>query len=275
MQQKTRKPKIGFTFSGGGTRSVAQIGVIKALRENDIEAYAVAGNSGGSIVATLYAAGKTTDEMLAFIENSNIYKLYKPALPTMGLTSLDYLAKMLDTHVKADSFEELFLPLYITATNLMKGKIEVFNSGPLFQRVIASCSIPLLFKPVEIDGQLYADGGIFENMPVAPLKKDCDIIIGVNVMPNVSIEKTDLESIFSIGTRVFDLMIYNTTKDNFAECDVVIQPNEVYKHNIFTFDKFDEFFQYGYEQAMRDMKDIKRVIAQFERAELSELEDEE
>ena len=271
MQQKPRKPRIGFTFSGGGTRSVAQIGVIKALRDNGIEAYAVAGNSGGSIVATLYAAGKTTDEMLAFIDKSNIYKLYKPALPTMGLTSLDYLAQMLDKHIKADSFEELFLPLYITATNLMSGKVEIFNSGALFQRVIASCSIPLIFKPVEIDGQLYADGGIFENMPVEPLKKECDIIIGVNVMPNVKVEKKDLDGMFSIGMRVFDLMIYNTTKDNFGECDIVIQPNEVYKHNIFTFDKFDEFFQYGYDKTMEQMKDIKRIIQQFERADLKEI----
>lgn len=261
LETKKNKPQIGITFSGGGTRAVAQIGVIKALRENGIEAVAVAGTSGGAIVAALYAAGLTTDEMLAFIKDSNIYKLYKPGLPINGLTSLAYLEEMLAKHIHADSFESLYMPCHIVAANLMTGKPHVFETGRLFQAITASCSVPLVFKPVEIDGQLYADGGIFDNMPVAPLRDDCDIVIGINVMPNVEVPKTDVESLISIGMRVFDLMIYNTTQNNFGSCDVVIQPIDVYKYNIFNFNHFDEFFQFGYDAAKAQMAEVKEVIA--------------
>lgn len=257
-----KKPKIGITFSGGGTRAVAQIGVIKALRENGIEAFAVAGTSGGAIIAALYAAGLTTDEMLEFIKDSNIFKLYKPGIPINGLTSLSYLESMLAKSIHEDSFESLYMPCHIVAANLMSGKPHVFNKGKLFQAITASCSVPLVFKPVEIDGQIYADGGIFDNMPVEPLKPECDVIIGINVMPNVAIPKNEVESMISIGMRVFDLMIYNTTQNSFGGCHVIIQPTEVYKYNIFNFNHFEEFFQFGYDAAIAQMDEVKRVLVE-------------
>jgi len=260
LENQENQPKVGITFSGGGTRAVAQIGVIKALRENGVEAVSVAGTSGGSIVAALYAAGLTTEEMLDFVEDSNILKVYKPGLPINGLTSLKYLEEMLSKAIPEDSFESLYMPCHIVATNLMSGKSEVFNTGKLFQAVTASCSVPLVFKPVEIDGQVYVDGGIFDNMPVEPLKPECDIIIGINVMPNVEVPKEELESMIPIGMRVFDLMIYNTTQNNFDDCHVVIQPEEVYKYNIFNFSHFDEFFKFGYDAAIAQMDEVKRVI---------------
>lgn len=253
--------KIGITFSGGGTRAVAQIGVIKALREHGIEAVEVAGTSGGSIVAALYAAGKTTDEMLHFIKDSNLFKLYRPGIPINGLTGLDYLGELLSEHIKFEKFEDLYLPLHITAANLMTGKPESFNKGDLFSAVVASCSVPLVFKPVEIKGQLYADGGIFDNMPVEPLKKaGCDVIIGINVMPNVAVAKEEVSSVLSIGMRVFDLMIYNTTQKNFSDCSVLIQPEEVHQFNIFNFNHFDDFFRFGYDAAIAQIDEVKAVI---------------
>ncbi|MGK0365899.1 MAG: NTE family protein [Saprospiraceae bacterium] len=260
LENQENQPKVGITFSGGGTRAVAQIGVIKALREHGIEAVSVAGTSGGSIVAALYAAGLTNDEMLEFIKDSNIFKLYKPGIPINGLTSLSYLGEMLAKSIPEDSFESLYMPCHIVASNLMTGKPHVFNTGKLFQAITASCSVPLVFKPVEIDGQIYADGGIFDNMPVESLKQECDVIIGINVMPNVEVPKEDVESMISIGMRVFDLMIYNTTQKNFSDCHVVIQPSEVYKYNIFNFSHFDEFFQFGYDAAMAQMDEVKRVL---------------
>lgn len=256
------KPKIGITFSGGGTRSVAQIGVIKAFRDSEIEATAVAGTSGGSIVATLYAAGLTTDEMMAFANEGSLYRLYRPALPTNGVTSLAYLRELLQKYLEFHHFEELYLPLYVNASNLMTGRAKIFKSGNVIDAVVASCSVPLLFKPVEIDGELYADGGIFDNMPVKPLRETCDIVIGVNIMPNVEVKKKEVDNMFSIGMRVFDLVIFNTTKQSFYDCDIVIQPKEVYKYNIFNFSHFDMFFEAGYNAAIAQIEEIKTIIEQ-------------
>lgn len=261
MNNPTKKPRIGLTFSGGGTRAVAQIGVLKALRENDIRISAVAGNSGGSIVAALYAAGIETEKMLDLLKQNTLYKLYKFGMPSLGITTLDYLEKQLHELIPEDDFSALKIPLFITATNLITGKQEVFSKGTIIRKISASCSIPLIFKPVEIDGQLYADGGMIDNMPAYTLKEDCDFVIGINIMPQVEVPKEELQSLLSIGMRTFDLMIYNNTKLSFAGCNVVIQPTEVYKYHIFNFDNFDEIFEIGYQAALQQMPDIKRRIA--------------
>ena len=114
-----QKPKIGISFSGGGARATAHIGVIQALNEKGIKADYIAGTSGGAIVGALYAAGLSVEEMLKFAAEGSLFKLFKAKLPIRGLTSLAYLGKLLEQYIGKDSFEALGIPLTVVASNLV------------------------------------------------------------------------------------------------------------------------------------------------------------
>ena len=258
-----KQGKIGISFSGGGTRGAAHIGVIQALNEHDIKADIVAGTSAGAIVGSLYAAGLTVDRMMDFAGEGKLFKLFQAKLPTKGLISLDYLGKLLDKYIDENSFEGLKIPLHVVASNLMSGHPETFNSGKLFEVVMASCAIPLIFKPVEIDEQIYVDGGIFDNMPVKCLQADCDIIIGVNLIPITPLKKTNFKTVYSIGMRSFDMHVAHNSQMNFPLCDVVIEPTEVKDFSIFNFGAYKKMHQYGYEAAMLKMDEILHLVNNF------------
>jgi len=255
-----KQPKIGISFSGGGTRGAAHIGVVQALNEHDIKADYVAGTSAGAIVGSLYAAGLSVDEMMQFAGEGKLLKLFQAKLPTKGLVSLDYLGKLLEKYINADSFEELKIPLFVVTSNLMSGQKETFYKGKLFEVVMASCAIPLIFKPVEINGQIHIDGGIFDNMPVECLRPHCDIIIGINLIPIMPLKKKNLKSLYSIGMRSFDMHVAHNSLMNFPLCDVVIEPTEVKDFSIFNFGAYKKMHQYGYEAAMLKMDELKELV---------------
>lgn len=260
---KTTKKRIGYSLSGGGARAAAHIGILQALRENGIEADCIAGTSGGAIIGTLYAAGMSAEDMLKFAERGSGLKIYKPGLPIGGITNLDYLKGLLEEHIGNDSFENLNIPLAVVATNLMTGEKEVFETGELYRAIMASCSIPLVFKPVEIDGSLYADGGIVDNMPVSPLLPQSDILIGMHVTPTASMT-TGLKSMYSIGIRVFDINVAHNSQINFPVCDIVIEPKRVTEYSIFNYGASRELYQLGYEAAQEKIPEILELLERLE-----------
>jgi len=133
--------KIGFSFSGGGARAGAHVGILKVLEENNIRADYVTGTSGGAIVAALYAAGVPIDRMQALADEGSLFKIYKPGIPIRGLTNLNYLEKLLHKYIGKNTFEELNIPLSVVAANLVTGKAEIFDKGNLYPAIMASCEL--------------------------------------------------------------------------------------------------------------------------------------
>lgn len=259
MQTKTTT--IGLCLSGGGARGAAHIGVLKALLENDITPGQVSGASAGAIIGALYAAGKTPREMLDFIQESSLIKLLSFRPWSGGITQLAYLRDRLASVIVHDSFEALSLPLYVAIANLNTGQLEIRNSGPLFDVITASSSIPLVFKPVEIDKQQYVDGGLLCNLPAKPLVGDCDLVIGVNVMPHIEAESKTVQSVIGIAARCFELSILANTLPQAAFCDILIEPKAVSKYHIFQFNQYQQLFEIGYEETMKKLPLIKEWIA--------------
>lgn len=251
--------KIGISLSGGGARGIAHIGVLKALEEHDIRPEVIVGCSAGSIVGALYANGMNTDDMLEFVKDSNLWKLLSLRLPTGGLSKLDYLKTRLGQCISQDDFSGLQKPLYIAIANLNSGKLEIRNSGNLFSIIEASCSIPLVFEPIEIDGALFVDGGTLCNMPVSPLKKQCDFVIGVNVMPRIAVTKTTVSSMRGVAMRCFEMAIWSNTRSEAKKCDLLIEPKLVNKYHIFQFNKYQELYDIGYEAASQLLSE-KQVV---------------
>lgn len=252
--------KIGLSLSGGGARGAAHIGVLQALLEHDIQPYALAGASAGAIIGSLHAAGKTPQDMLDFIQESKMLKLMSFGFKSGGLSHLTYLRDRLAEVLPEDSFESLGKPVYIAISNLNTGLLEIRHSGPLFDVVMASSSIPLVFKPVEINGQQYVDGGLLCNLPVKPLVRDCDFVIGVNVMPHIHVPDKSVQSVIGIAARCFDLSIQANTQPNAALCDLLIEPKEVSQYHIFQFTQYQRIYEIGYEETIRRMPLIKDWI---------------
>lgn len=256
------KIRIGIAFSGGGARGIAHIGVLQALEEHGFAPQVLSGASAGSIVGALYASGQTPQQILEFVKGASVLKIVKVGLPYSGLTKLTYLRDRLAAFIPEDSFEALPKKLYVAVTNLNTGQLEILDSGPLFQAVMASSALPLVFQPVEIDGQLYVDGGLLENMPIRPLVyADVDLIIGVNVMPLVDAPNKSVQSVFGIATRCFDLSIQANTRPNVELCDLYIEPVGVRRYHIFQFNKYREFYEIGYQSAMEQMPELARLVA--------------
>ncbi len=253
--------KIGIGLSGGGARGIAHVGVLQALLENGIYPEVVSGTSAGAIVGALYAAGYAPGEMLNFVKDSSIFKIFRVVLPNDGLTRLTYLRDRLEAYIEEDDFAALHKKLYIAITNLITGELEIRHSGRLFDVVVASSSIPLVFKPVEIDEGIYVDGGVLDNLPVTPLLDEADFIIGVNVMPHLPTKAKSVQNVFGIATRVFDMSIWANTRPNLRHIDLLLEPEGVYDYNIFAFNKHQALYEIGYAYTLEQMDRIKSAIA--------------
>lgn len=254
------KHDIGLVLSGGGVRGVAHIGVLKALNELNIHPTVVAGTSAGSIIGVLYAMGLSSEEMIDFVGHSSLWKFFRFEWSAGGLSNLNYLKERLIQMGIPPNFEDLQKKLYVTATNLTKGKAEIFHEGPLLDTILASCSIPLVFKPMIINGDRYADGGILNNLPASAITSQVHRLIGVNVIPLSVDEDKDYQSSMQVAQRCFELFMNANTQPELIACDIVIEP-KVQDFYLFSLPKFNLIHDIGYETTMAQAEQILKALA--------------
>jgi len=251
--------EIGLVLSGGGARGIAHIGVLKALNELNIHPTIISGTSAGSIIGVLYAMGLSSQEMVNFVGHSSLWKFFRFEWSAGGLSNLNYLKERLIQIGIPPNFEDLQKKLYVTATNLTKGKTEIFHEGPLLETILASCSIPLVFKPVIINGDRYADGGILNNLPASAIISQARRIIGVNVIPLSVDEDKDYQSSMQVVQRCFELFMNANTQPDLIACDVIIEP-KVQEFYLFSLPKFNLIHDIGYETTMAQAEQIQKAL---------------
>jgi len=240
--------KNGLVLGGGGTRGFAHLGVIQALLDKGIKIDAISGVSAGAIVGALFASGMKTTEIMEILKDNNLTDLTSFQFPKKGLMGLSKLEDLIRSNLGTKSFEELEIPFWVTVSNLNKGTVEYHNSGDLIKIVMASASIPVLFSPIEIDGTTYVDGGLFDNLPVTPLKEECKRIIGVNISPVDEIQRFD--TIMEIAARTFQLNDKSNTRKNKRQCTVYIEPPELCGFGLLDTSNNQTLFDIGYEYTM-------------------------
>jgi NTE family protein len=255
LDKNNKKLTVGLVLSGGGMRGFAHVGVIKALEEFGIKPDIISGVSAGSIVGALYADGHTPEEIHDIIGSHSLTDFARINIVRRGLFSIDNLAQILDKSLRHKTFEELPIPLYISATCLNDGKITYFHKGTIADKVVASSSIPVLFKPANIDGKTYVDGGIVENLPVTPIRAACDFIIGVSVNPSLSVENFD--SFIQMGEQVIRIIINNTTHSSMKQCDLFIEPKGIEGIIITDMKRSKNIVDIGYKEAIKQLKQAK------------------
>jgi len=257
----TSKPTLGLVLSGGGARGIAHIGVIKALRERGLALDLIAGSSSGAIVGALAAAGHTIETMLDFFETRSPFRLQMLTMRKAGFIDMDKVVDSFRDYFPENSFEALKIRLFLTATELANARLTIFESGPLIPAILASCSMPMVFTPMEINGRWYVDGGVINNFPVEPLRGRCDVLVGHYASPLQVVRTTDLDGVLAVSQRALEVGMFFSSKMKFYECDVMLCPPELSRFGLFDTKNHREIFEIGYEAASSRVEEIAQALA--------------
>ncbi len=261
--------KLGIVLSGGGIRGIAHVGLLKALRQNGIEPQVITGASAGAVVGALFAKGYSEEEILDFFKKTPLFAFSHYSARKPGLLDSDCYRKFFEKYFPEDNFDAFDRPLYVAATDIVNAQTHVFSKGELIAPLLASAALPPVFTPVEIEGKLYADGGIMNNFPVETLLGLCDKIIGSFVNPIKKVKKAHLTNSMRIFQRAYDLRFYANNKAKFSLCDFVFEPGSLYKIGLFDTRHIDEVFNIGYQTALSQMEIIYRALEKTSKASTS------
>ena len=252
--------KTGLVLSGGGTRGFAHLGLIQALNDAGIYPDVISGTSAGALAGVLYADGHAPREILKIMNSGSRLDFMRPTLPREGLLQIGGIIKILKTNLHAKTFEELKIPLYVSATDLNNGKAEYFSEGDLLDPVIASASIPVLFQPVIIYDISYVDGGVLDNLPLKPIENKCRFLIGSFVNPVGYMEKCN--GLINIAERTFMLSMSKEINEKAKRFDLFVAPQELRNYKILDPEKAEELFDIGYKATKEKLNDafIKSIL---------------
>jgi NTE family protein len=290
-QAVPQKTKIGLALSGGGAKGLIHVGVLKVLEEAGLKIDFIAGTSMGSQIGALYAIGYdassieeivTSQDWEALLsdrisrkdisieekqEDSRYVSTFpirngKISLPG-GLISGQRASLLLSRltlpihHV--NDFKSFPIPFLCIATDLETGEAVVLDSGFLPDALRASMSIPSVFTPVEMDGQLLVDGGLVRNLPASDVREmGADIVIGVDVGAPLY-QKEKLNSLVNVMEQTVNFRGAASTKRQQELCDILISPN-LHEFGIMSFDAVDTLISLG-EQAARQMLSQLQALA--------------
>lgn len=191
---QTYSPRIGVVLSSGGNRGVyAHTGFLLALEAMGIPVAAVAGCSAGAIVGGVYASGTDLKSWAAALEQLKPRNFWQPdswaqifwqlavrhGKSFTGISGTEAAMAFCRSHLAAQDFESCKIPFHALAVCLDSGSKVVFSQGELAPRIVASSAMPLLYRPVEIDGEWYCDGAVVELAPTDAIccKHQLDVLI--------------------------------------------------------------------------------------------------
>lgn len=250
--------RLGVALSGGGARGFAHVGALKALEEAGMKPDVIAGVSAGAVAAVMYAAGVPLDEMLSLFTSTKFTDFARPSLiHGDGMFSLMRFKQFIEEATGIDRLENLRIPIYVGVTDLDHGEPAEFHEGPLGERVVASCSIPIVFSPVEIDGIHYVDGGVLRNLPAWIIREKCETLIGINVSPLRTFEYK--KSFLDIGMRTYNLMAKANQQQDMDICDHVIITPELIHYQVFNLKDIHKAYLSGYAAAHRAIRQWLRA----------------
>lgn len=240
--------RTGLVLSGGGARGFAHAGALKALEEMGIKPDILAGVSAGSVAAVMYAAGISPEKMLELFLHARFSDFCELGIPKDGFFSLDRFRAFLRKNIPYANLEDLPIPVTVGATDLDNGKKLAFTSGRLDEVVAASCSIPIVFKPIKIDGTRCVDGGVLHNLPAWTIRDRCKYLIAVNCSP---LTKTTVKNtLIDIAFRSYELMAKTNTVADMELCDIVIRTDEIARYRAFNLKQIEKVFESGYRDTM-------------------------
>ncbi len=223
---KIKRPKIGLALGSGGARGLAHIGVIKILEENNIPIDFIAGSSMGAMIGGFYAVRKNI-QILEKIALSTTWRqvfsmLLDPSFK-QGLVSGKKVERFIREYINGKKFEDCQINFAALATDLETGEILVLDKGEMASAIRASISIPLIFKPVKINGRILVDGGLSAPVPVETVKNmGADIVIAVNLDKHYY-KKSQKINWYDIVDSSLNILRYYLAHSNVKGADIIIE----------------------------------------------------
>lgn len=289
------RPKVGLVLSSGGARGLAHIGVIKALEEAGIPIDCIAGSSMGCVVGALYACGysasqldslaRTLDWVSIFQgkpdrrrlkpvqrgrENHPLFRMdlshQGPRLPVSLFSEHRVNQQFFRLTAPANfqaggDFSQLPIPFCAVSVDLKTGKLRLLREGNLARAMRASMAIPILFPPVEMDGEMLVDGGMIDNLPTDALKKcDPQIIVGVDASSDLPIQDSTYDLI-DVGRQVIKIWMIISNRLVLVKPSVLIEP-DLGGHSPLVYAKTAWLIEQGFEAAMAKMDSIRLLVGE-------------
>ena len=221
-----KPPKIGLALGGGAARGFAHVGVIAVLEEAGLKPQIVVGTSAGSLVAALYATGKTSAQLQQTALNMEEVAITDWMLPIFGRGMFrgEALARYVNELTANRLIENMAIPLGIVATDLNNGQAVLFQKGDTGTAVRASSAVPAVFVPVRINGRDYVDGGLVSPVPVRFARQmGADIVVAVDISnPPEANPATDT---LQILLQTFAIMGKSINQYELKDADVVVRPS--------------------------------------------------
>lgn len=280
----------GICFSGGGIKGAAHIGAIKALEEENLKFDYISGTSSGSIIATLYAAGYSSDEMLKFfkkyakkikyVDPKNILILLinlfiKRKIVIKGFNEGTIIERLLNKELNKKNIKnisDIKRELLIPSIDINTGEINVFiskenrakyldniiyiNNVNIGKAVRASCSYPVVFSPCKIDGKQLVDGGLRENVPWKLTKeKGADKVLSI-IFDEEKNKKNYCKNILEVASNSLGILCHEISNYDLEGADYLLKI-KTEKVQLLDYKKIDELYLKGYEQTKQKIKEIK------------------
>jgi NTE family protein len=220
-----KPPVLGLVLGGGAARGFAHVGVIQVLEEAGIRPQLVVGTSAGSLVAALYASGKTGAQLQQVAETMEEATFADWTLPSFsrGLLRGEALARYVSLQVNARAIENMPMRLGIVATDLHSGVGVMFQRGDTATAVRASSAVPAIFQPVKISGREYVDGGLVSPVPVRYAQQlGAELIIAVDI--SSAPEGNEAGDTLQILMQTFSIMGKSINNFELRDADVVVRP---------------------------------------------------
>ncbi|MBK9571410.1 MAG: patatin-like phospholipase family protein [Rhodoferax sp.] len=218
-------PKIGLALGGGAARGFAHVGVIQVLEEAGIRPALVVGTSAGSLVAALYASGKTGAQLQQLAETMEEASFADWMLPVFsrGMLRGEAFARYVSMQVNGRTIEAMPMPLGIVATDLNSGQGVLFQRGDTASAVRASSAVPAVFQPVKISGREYVDGGLVSPVPVRYARQmGAELVIAVDISSPP--ESNAASDTLQVLLQTFSIMSKSINALELRDADLVVRP---------------------------------------------------
>ena len=260
--------KLGIAFGGSGAEGIACVAYVMALEKLDVKPDIVSGTGVGGVVASMFAAGMSGEDMIDFMKEVdfpgskrpiNLNKIRDARQGILDDLGLEEYYKMV---VPIKVFDRLYFPLKIVAADYVTGSETVFDDGDVARAVRAGVSVPGIFSPYEADGVVYIDGSCVNPVPFDIIRDDCDVLAAIDPTVNQALdEKDDLVTVFSATMSAYNAMKKSLTREKLNACKADICESATIE-DITTFDfwRYEEIIASTNEKAERFALRLKSLL---------------
>ena len=255
------RKKTGLALSGGAARGFAHLGVLKAFAEHGIEIDFVAGTSAGSFAGAAFASGVSVAEIIEMSRKISWFNMAGFSFSPKGLLSNAAMGNFINQHFPFKNLEDLPIPFAAVACDLETGEEVVLSeTGNLADAVRASCAIPGVFVPLDIENRQLIDGGVVALVPTKAVRKlGAEIVIAVDVNASGATYRGTPSTFLGIFFQSAMMLLRMAGKSQHYRADVVIVP-EIAHLRPDAIGKIDEFIKAGEQAALEKIDEIKSLI---------------